>query len=149
MLKICNCAAIFASPSENVRIYAAFNPAHLSGCGGQNRVYPQSSRAVEHHFNRAEQAECLEGEAAISGSFWTAPGLQKSLEVSDRLHGADRAEALRSIQAQAAAGSAYIPVWLVAPRAWSSTDLVPLEFDGSGHLRLAALQRAHQREELP
>ena len=55
---------------------------------------------------------------------------------------------LRSIQAQAAAGSAYIPVWLVAPRAWSSTDLTPPRFDGSGYLRLAALQRATQSEEL-
>ena len=97
---------------------------------------------------RADQMVCLAGEAAISGSFWTTPGLQSALEDSDRLVGTERSAMLRSIQAQAAAGSAYIPVWLVAPRAWSSTDLTPPRFDGSGYLRLAALQRATQSEEL-
>ena len=97
---------------------------------------------------RADQMVCLAGEAAISGSFWTTPGLQSALEDSDRLVGAERSAMLRSIQAQAAAGSAYIPVWLVAPRAWSSTDLIPPRFDGSGYLRLAALQRATRSEEL-
>ena len=95
--------------------------------------------------NRAEQSICQEGEAAISGSFWTTPGLQDALESSDRMSGPNRSDKLRWIQAQAAEGSAYIPVWLVAPTAWSQTSLVLPRFDGSGHLLLAELMHAPAR----
>ena len=88
---------------------------------------------------------CSEGEAAISGSFWTRPGLQDALELSDRLTGPERSTQLRWSQAQASEGSAYIPVWLVAPRAWSRTSLRPPQFDGSGHLKLAELMQATQQ----
>ena len=59
----------------------------------------------QHH-----DAVCSEGEAAISGSFWTRPGLQEALELSDRLKGPERTRQLRWIQTQASEGSAYIPV---------------------------------------
>ena len=95
--------------------------------------------------DRGEQSICQEGEAAISGSFWTAPGLQDALESSDRLEGPKRSDKLRSIQSLAAEGSAYIPVWLVAPTAWSQTSLMPLRFDGSGHLLLDELMHAPSR----
>ena len=95
----------------------------------------------QHH-----DAVCSEGEAAISGSFWTRPGLQEALELSDRLKGPERTRQLRWIQTQASEGSAYIPVWLVAPRAWSRTSLLPPRFDGSGHLQLAELKRATRPE---
>ena len=95
----------------------------------------------QHH-----NAVCSEGEAAISGSFWTRPGLQEALELSDRLKGPERTRELRWIQTQASEGSAYIPVWLVAPRAWSRTSLLPPRFDGSGHLQLAELKRATRPE---
>ena len=94
----------------------------------------------QHH-----DAVCSEGEAAISGSFWTRPGLQEALELSDRLKGPERTRQLRWIQTQASEGSAYIPVWLVAPRAWSRTSLRPPQFDGSGHLKLAELMQATQQ----
>ena len=94
---------------------------------------------------RHHDAVCSEGEAAISGSFWTRPGLQDALELSDRLKGPERSRQLRWIQAQASEGSAYIPVWLVAPRAWSRTSLRPPQFDGSGHLKLAELMQATQQ----
>ena len=40
----------------------------------------------------------------------------------------------------AAEGAAYIPVWLVTPRAWSRTSLATPEFDGNGQVVLARLQ---------
>ena len=40
----------------------------------------------------------------------------------------------------AAEGAAYLPVWLVTPKAWAQTTLAPPEFNGSGQLQLARLQ---------
>ena len=83
---------------------------------------------------------CTRGEAAISGSFWTAPGLETTLQQSDRSRGDARQRDLESVEQMAAEGAAYIPVWLVTPRAWSSTDLATPEFDGNGQVVLARLQ---------
>ena len=88
----------------------------------------------------SEGSVCKRGEASISGSFWTAPGLESSLLRSDRSRGDDRLRDLESVERMAAAGAAYIPVWLVTPRAWSSTALATPEFDGNGQLLLARLQ---------
>ena len=84
---------------------------------------------------------CLEGEAAISGSFWSSEGLQESLTRTDRLRGAERDRELQRLEAKTAAGAAYIPVWLEAPRAWSQPSLERPRFDGSGHLILSQLRR--------
>ena len=83
---------------------------------------------------------CLEGEASISGSFWSTKGLQETLNRSDRLRGAERNRELQRIETITAKGAAYIPVWLEAPRAWSQTSLEQPRFDGSGHLLLAQLR---------
>ena len=83
---------------------------------------------------------CDRGEAAISGSFWTAPGLEDTLLRSDRSRGDARLQDLVIVERMAAEGAAYIPVWLVAPRAWSSTALATPEFDGNGPVILARLQ---------
>ena len=88
----------------------------------------------------SEGSVCKRGEASISGSFWTAPGLESTLLRSDRSRGDDRQRDLESVERMAAAGAAYIPVWLVTPRAWSSTALATPEFDGNGQLVLARLQ---------
>jgi len=88
----------------------------------------------------AEGSVCKRGEAAISGSFWTAPGLNNTLLRSDRSRGDDRQRDLESVERMAAEGAAYIPVWLVTPRAWSSTALATPEFDGNGQVVLARLQ---------
>ena len=88
----------------------------------------------------SEGSVCKRGEASISGSFWTAPGLESTLLRSDRSRGDDRLRDLESVERMAAAGAAYIPVWLVTPRAWSSTALATPEFDGNGQLLLARLQ---------
>ena len=83
---------------------------------------------------------CEAGEAVISGSFWTRPGLEAALRRSDSLKGAERLEQLLAIDTMAAEGAAYLPVWLVTPKAWAQTHLAPPEFNGSGQLRLARLR---------
>ena len=83
---------------------------------------------------------CERGEAAISGSFWTAPGLEQALKQSDRSRGRKRLDELETIEAKAAQGAAYIPVWLVSARAWGQASLATPEFDGNGQVRLARLQ---------
>ena len=84
---------------------------------------------------------CLDGEAAISGSFWSTPGLEKSLQASDALRGPARLAPLQRVEELTATGAAYIPVWLEAPRAWGQTDLSTPEFDGSGRVLLHQLRR--------
>ena len=84
---------------------------------------------------------CAEGEAAISGSFWSAPGLQTALLNSDTLTGDARRTALDRVDHLSADGAAYIPVWLDSPRAWAQLNLNPPRFDGSGQLMLAELER--------
>ncbi len=84
---------------------------------------------------------CLEGEAAISGSFWSTPGLQNTLRSSDVLRGKARLDPLHRLEDLTAEGSAYIPVWLETPRAWSQTSISQPRFDGSGRVRLNQLRR--------
>ena len=89
---------------------------------------------------QSEGSICQRGEAAISGSFWTAPGLEQTLLQSDLSRGDARQQDLERVEQMAAEGAAYIPVWLVKPRAWSRTSLATPEFDGNGQLVLARLQ---------
>ena len=84
---------------------------------------------------------CTDGEAAISGSFWSAPGLQTALLDSDTLGGKERLNALNRVEHLTASGAAYIPVWLDSPRAWAQLNLIPPKFDGSGQLMLSELER--------
>jgi peptide/nickel transport system substrate-binding protein len=87
---------------------------------------------------------CVDGEAAISGSFWSAPGLETALLKSDTLTGDARRTALDRVDHLSADGAAYIPVWLDSPRAWAQLNLNPPQFDGSGQLMLAELERRHE-----
>ncbi len=82
---------------------------------------------------------CLKGASAASGSFWAAPGLQAELSRSAQLNGPARGQLLQRIQRQVAAAVPYLPVWLVAPRAWARPPLAPPRFDGSGRLLLQHL----------
>jgi len=83
--------------------------------------------------------QCLDGNAAAAGSFWSSPGLEAQLQASERLQGRERQTVLQTIQRRAAAGAAYIPVWQVAPRAWAQARLNKPVFDGTGRLVLQAL----------
>lgn len=84
---------------------------------------------------------CLKGNSALSGSFWSAPGLDAQLQKSSRLAGAARLALLHTIQRRAAAASPYLPVWLSAPVAWARPQLSTPRFDGSGRVLLSELQR--------
>ncbi len=91
--------------------------------------------------DKGEGNRCLEGASAASGSFWTRPGLSDQLRRTESLEGAEREALLRSIQRETAAAAPYIPVWLVAPRAWARPGLVTPSFDGSGRLVLSRLRQ--------
>ena len=90
---------------------------------------------------------CLKGNSALSGSFWSAPGLDAQLQQSSQLTGAPRLALLRAIQRRAAAANPYLPVWLTAPVAWARPQLSTPRFDGSGRVLLAELQRRGARKE--
>ena len=89
----------------------------------------------------ARGERCLKGASAASGSFWAKPGLQQELERSASLTGPARAAQLRRIQRQTAAANPYLPVWLVAPRAWAQRSVSQPRFDGSGRLLLQELNK--------
>ena len=89
---------------------------------------------------QARGDRCLKGNAALSGSFWSAPGLEAELTRSSSLEGPERERLLQRIQRRTAAASPYLPVWLMAPVAWARPSLAPPRFDGSGWLVLADLQ---------
>ncbi len=99
----------------------------------------------------AQGERCLKGASAASGSFWAKPGLQQDLERSASVAGPARAALLRRIQRQTAAANPYLPVWLVAPRAWAQPGISQPRFDGSGRLLLRELTRkqAHQGSSKP
>lgn len=89
----------------------------------------------------AEGNRCLQGESALSGSFWTEPGLQQALVRSEGLAGAERQRLLAAIEARTATAAPYLPLWLVAPLAWAQVDLAAPRFDGNGRLLLQELER--------
>ena len=91
--------------------------------------------------DKGEGNRCLKGASAASGSFWTRPGLEADLRRSESLEGAERLALLRGLQRETAAASPYIPVWLVAPRAWAQPSLRLPVFDGSGRVVFSLLQK--------
>jgi peptide/nickel transport system substrate-binding protein len=84
---------------------------------------------------------CLQGASAASGSFWAAPGLQHELHHSAALTGPARVALLQRIQRRAAQANPYLPLWLVAPRAWARPPVRTPRYDGSGRVLLQELQR--------
>ncbi len=85
---------------------------------------------------------CLKGASAASGSFWAAAGLQQQLLESAALRGNARLPLLHTIQRRAAAAHPYLPVWLVAPRAWARPPVSRPRYDGSGRVLLQELHRS-------
>jgi len=90
--------------------------------------------------DQAQGNRCRKGASAASGSFWSQPGLEQALQRSASLSGPGRAALLRRIQRQTAAATPYLPVWLVAPRAWAQRRVSQPRFDGSGRLLLQDLR---------
>lgn len=89
---------------------------------------------------QAKGSICESGEAAISGSFWTDKAMESSLRLGDQLLGQQRFKKLLSIEKKAAEGSAYLPVWIVRPKAWAQLHISTPEFDSSGKLLLSRLR---------
>lgn len=86
-------------------------------------------------------SSCPAGNSALSGSFWSAPGLDDQLRRSSQLDGAARIALLQAIQRRTAAASPYLPVWLTAPVVWARPEISLPRFDGSGRVVLGELQR--------
>ncbi len=97
--------------------------------------------------DKAEGDRCLAGASAASGSFWTAPGLTTDLERSSRITGPERRLLLQRLQRRTAAASPYLPLWLVAPRAWARPYVSQPRFDGAGRLLLRELTLLNQPAE--
>jgi peptide/nickel transport system substrate-binding protein len=91
--------------------------------------------------DESEGDRCLRGGSALSGSFWTAPGLENDLRRTTLVDGEVRTRLLRSIQRRVAAASPYLPVWLVSPVAWARPHVSRPRFDGSGRVVLTELRR--------
>ena len=89
---------------------------------------------------KAEGSRCLEGGSVLSGSFWTAPGLENDLLRSSEVAGEERLALLRRVQRRAGEGVPYLPVWVVTPVAWAQPRLRTPGFDGSGRVVLSALR---------
>ncbi len=84
---------------------------------------------------------CLKGEAVFSGSFWGDHKLQELLEKSEELKGEKRLNNLIKVEQLAAQGSAYLPIWLVNPKAWSLKNISQPEFSSNGLIILKNLKR--------
>ncbi len=89
---------------------------------------------------KAKGSRCLEGGSVLSGSFWSAPGLESELLRSSAVAGSERLSLLRRVQRRAGDGVPYLPLWVVTPVAWAQPRLRPPVFDGSGRVVFSALQ---------
>ena len=94
---------------------------------------------------KGEGDRCRKGNSVLSGSNWTAPGLQAELQRSSEVEGAQRSALVQAIQGQVAAASPYLPVWLMAPVAWARPTVSTPRYDGSGRVRLQDLRREGKR----
>ena len=77
----------------------------------------------------------------IRDSFWGDIKVQELLEKSEELEGEKRLETLIQAEQLAAKGSAYLPVWLVKPKAWSLKGISQPEFSSNGLIILKNLKR--------
>ena len=84
---------------------------------------------------------CLKGEAVFSGSFWGTHEVQELLEKSEKLEGESRLNTLIEVEELAAQGMAYLPVWIVKPKAWSLINISQPEFSKNGLIILKNLKR--------
>ncbi|WP_269625190.1 ABC transporter substrate-binding protein [Prochlorococcus marinus] len=91
--------------------------------------------------NEINNSSCLKGEAVFSGSFWGDNKVQELLEKSEELEGESRLKKLIQVEQLAAQGSAYLPIWLVNPKAWSLKDISQPEFSSDGLIILKKLKR--------
>ncbi len=139
-----DCVTLEASGVETTTAYAQLDkgvfPMILLDWTGD---YPDADNYLTPLLGCSEGSgyRCRAGGSVLSGTFWTAPGLEEELQRSSQINGPDREALLRRIQGRSAGGGAYLPLWLVTPRAWSRTTVQDLAFDGSGRVQLQRLRR--------
>lgn len=92
--------------------------------------------------DKERRDRCVKGASAASGSFWAAPGLQAQLRESAALQGPKRVALLQQIQRRTANANPYLPLWLVAPRAWARLPVSTPRYDGSGRVLLQELRKS-------
>ena len=63
------------------------------------------------------------------------------MEKSEELDGENRLNNLIEVEKLAAQGGAYLPIWLVNPKAWSQKDISQPEFSKDGLIILKSLER--------
>ena len=63
------------------------------------------------------------------------------MEKSEELDGENRLNNLIKVEKIAAQGGAYLPIWLVNPKAWSLKDISQPEFSKDGLIILKNLER--------
>ena len=63
------------------------------------------------------------------------------MQKSEELEGDFRLNNLIKVEQIAAKGSAYLPIWLVNPKAWSLKDISQPEFSRDGLIILKNLKR--------
>ncbi len=138
------CMQLILDGVESITVYrqlgkGAFDSVMLDWRG----AYPHPSAYLYPLLSctKAVDSICEEGEAVASGSFWTSQSMQNDLTLSDEFIGEESFKLLNLVEQAAAKGSAYLPVWLVTPKAWVQNYLSPPEFDAAGQLILGRLRQ--------
>ncbi len=139
-----DCIEIILNGVESTTVYkqlseGAFEAVILDWVG----AYPDPEAYLTPLLSCSEinNNSCLKGEAVFSGSFWGDSKLQKLLQESEKLEGESRVRNLIQVEKLAAQGSAYLPIWLVNPKAWSLKDISQPEFSTDGLIILKNLKR--------
>ncbi|WP_413678253.1 ABC transporter substrate-binding protein [Prochlorococcus sp. MIT 0916] len=139
-----NCIEITLNGIESTTVYkqlseGAFEAVILDWTG----AYPDPEAYLTPLLscNEINNKSCLKGEAVFSGSFWGDNEIQELLEKSEELEGESRLKNLIKVEQLAAQGSAYLPIWLVNPKAWSLKDISQPEFSSDGLIILKNLKR--------
>ncbi len=91
--------------------------------------------------NKMINNNCIKGEAIFSGSFWGDNNVQELLKKSEESKGESRLNILIKVENLAAQGGAFLPIWIVNPKAWSLKDISQPEFTSDGLIILKKLKR--------
>ncbi len=139
-----DCIKITLNGTESTTVYkqlseGAFEAVILDWTG----AYPDPEAYLNPLLscNQIKNNTCLKGEAVFSGSFWGNNEVQELLDKSEELEGEIRLKNLIKVEQLAAQGSAYLPVWLVNPKAWSLKGISQPEFSKDGLIILKNLKR--------
>ena len=139
-----DCIEIRLNGVESTTVYkqlseGAFEAVILDWTG----AYPDPEAYLTPLFSctKIQNNTCLKGEAVFSGSFWGDIKVQELLEKSEGLDGESRLNTLVKAEQLAAKGNAFLPVWLVKPKAWSLENISKPEFSSNGLIIIKNLKK--------